>query len=355
MVFTTETSPSSDDARAWREILDDWFTTAGESLVTLALILLAALVFWVVGRLVIRGIVRGISDGVDWTETQARGVLHKVKLSQVEEQSIEDQLLDERRVSRAHTIGQVLRAVLNVAVISVVILMILSELGVSVAPILASAGILGVALGFGAQSLVKDLLAGFFMLVEDQFGVGDVIDVGEASGLVEEVGLRATRLRSLDGTVWFVPNGEIRRVGNMSQLYSRAMVEVRFAYDTDIDAAREAMIDAALMTRDNEDLAAAIIGEPEVAGVESIDYQSVMLRLLMQVKPLTQWAVMREIRSNMRNLFLERGIALAAPEGSLIQSGSDLEPKKPAVKKPAVKKPTVTLPTKPSKRAPKSS
>ena len=231
-------------------------------------------------------------------------------------------------MTRANTIGLVLRAALDVAVIVLTILMILSEAGISVAPVLASAGIVGVALGFGAQSLVKDLLAGIFMLLEDQYGVGDVVDVGEAIGLVEEVGLRATRLRGLDGTVWFVPNGEIRRVGNMSQLYSRVFIEVRFAYDEDVDAARQAMLDAARMASDNENLADAILGEPEVAGVESMDYQSVMLRLMMQIKPLTQWAVMREIRVNMRDLFLERGIRLAAPEGSLIQHDAEVEPKR---------------------------
>ena len=113
----------------------------------------------------------------------------------------------------------------------------LSQAGVDIAPIIASAGIIGIALGFGAQSLVRDFLSGVFMIIEDQFGVGDVIDVGEATGTVEAVSLRVTRLRSLDGTVWYVPNGEIARVGNKSQNWSRALVDVGVAYDSDLPSA----------------------------------------------------------------------------------------------------------------------
>jgi len=360
-VPTLTTSPTSaNDNASWLDYLRTWAESASDTLITVGAISLGAFILWMIGRLIIRGIVRGISEGMDWTEDRARGVLTKVKLSRVEEESIQDQLRDERRVARAHTIGQVLRAGLNVVILAIWVLTVLSETGISVAPILASAGIVGVALGFGAQTVVRDLLAGLFILLEDQYGVGDVVDTGEATGLVEEVGLRTTRLRSLDGTVWFVPNGEIRRVGNMSQLYSRVFIEVRFAFDTDIDAARDAMLDAARMTRDNEDLKGAIIGEPEVAGVESMDYQSVMLRLLMQVKPLTQWTLMRAIRQNMRDLFLERDIHLAAPEGSLIQSGKDLEPNKAVLAKkrtpparPAPQARTTATKAAPAKPAPK--
>lgn len=353
----TFTSVTEDAANDWWDTVTTWAGDASGTLIRIGVIVVGACILWLIGRLIIRGIVRGISEGMDWTEDQARGVLQRVKLSQAEEQSLQDQLKDERRVSRAHTIGQVLRAALNVVIIAITVLMILSEVGVSVAPILASAGIVGVALGFGAQTLVRDLLSGLFMLIEDQFGVGDVVDVGEAVGLVEEVGLRTTVLRSLDGTAWFVPNGEIRRVGNQSQLYSRVFIEVRFSYDTDIEQARQAMLDAAELAQENPEISAAIIGEPEVAGVESMDYQSVMLRLLMQVKPLTQWTVMREIRLNMRDLFLERGIRLAAPEGSLIQSGTEVEPTKPAPKKstPARKAATARKPATARKAPPKKS
>ena len=130
--------------------------------------------------------------------------------------------------------GDLLKSVITGVLIAIFGTMILSQLGVNIAPIIASAGILGIALGFGAQSLVKDFLSGIFMIFEDQYGVGDVVDVGEASGTVEAVSLRVTRLRDLDGTVWYVPNGEILRVGNKSQNWSRAVVDVGVGYDEDL-------------------------------------------------------------------------------------------------------------------------
>src|SRR5690606_33403608 len=126
-------------------------------------------------------------------------------------------LRPERRRQRAETMGSVLRGAITVTVFTVATLLALSELDLDLAPLLAGAGIVGVALGFGAQSLVRDLLAGLFMLLEDQYGVGDSVDLGEASGVVEAVGLRVTTVRDLRGVVWYIPNGEIRRVGNRSQ------------------------------------------------------------------------------------------------------------------------------------------
>src|SRR5690606_37796789 len=139
---------------------------------------------------------------------------------------------------RVEALAMVLRSVASFVIWLVAAFLILSELGVNLGPLLAGAGIVGVALGFGSPTLVRDFLSGIFILVEDQFGVGDVVDVGEASGVVEAVSLRPTRLRSVDGTVWHVPNGEIRRVGNMSQHWSRALLDVQVAYQTDIEHAK---------------------------------------------------------------------------------------------------------------------
>ena len=211
-----------------------------------------------------------------------------------------------------------LNSALVVVLLAVLVVMILDLMGLPVAPLIASAGIIGVALGFGSQSLVKDLLSGLFMLIEDQYGVGDVVDLGEAVGLVEEVGLRSTRLRALDGTVWYVPNGEIRRVGNMTRLWSRALIEVRLGYNTDLDAARQAMLDAVAAAREaDEDIDKAILSEPEVPGIESFDYYSVAVRLLIQVAPIKQWEVMRHVRLHMRRIFAERGIHMAVPDQTL--------------------------------------
>ena len=139
------------------------------------------------------------------------------------------------------------------------------------APLIASAGILGVALGFGAQSLVKDFLSGIFMIFEDQYGVGDVIDAGEASGTVEAVGLRVTRLRDVDGTVWYVRNGEIQRVGNMSQNWARTVLDVSVAYTEDLQRVRRVLQEVAHDLWYDDEYRGKIIEEPEVWGVQSLD------------------------------------------------------------------------------------
>ena len=157
-----------------------------------------------------------------------------------------------RRVQRAKTMGDLLKSVITGVLVAMFGTMILSQLGVNIAPIIASAGIIGIALGFGAQSLVKDFLSGVFMIFEDQYGVGDVVDVGEAVGTVEAVTLRVTRLRDIEGTVWYVPNGEILRVGNKSQNWSRAVIDVGVGYDEDLARVQRVvrLIDAGVENRD---------------------------------------------------------------------------------------------------------
>ena len=143
--------------------------------------------------------------------------------------------------------------------------------------------------------------------------LGDIIDVGEASGVVEAFGLRATRLRSLDGTVWFVPNGEIRRVGNLSRLWSRAMIEIRVDFDEDVDAAREAILDAAREAIARPDIAPHVLGEATVPGIEGLESDAVVLRLMVQVQPAKQWDVQRAIRAEIQKKFRHRGLTLAVP------------------------------------------
>lgn len=295
-----------------------WQQTLDKSLLFLV-VLVGAAVVWLLGRWLIRILTRGIETGLPITERSARKAMRRAKLLKtVAEPTLEERLEDQRRRQRAGTVRTVLNSALAVAVLAITVMSILNILGVPVGPMIASAGVVGVALGFGAQSLVKDLLSGLFMLIEDQYGAGDIIDVGPATGVVEEVGLRAVRLRSLDGTVWYVPNGEIQRVGNMTRLWSRALLEIRFAYDTDVEAARQAMFDAVEAARENPDVDAAILGEPEVPGIEVLAYNSVTIRLLLQVSPATQWTVSREVRRQMRRIFAERGIHLAVPEGAMV-------------------------------------
>jgi small conductance mechanosensitive channel len=186
--------------------------------------------------------------------------------------------------------------------------MVLSEVGVDIAPIIASAGIIGIALGFGAQSLVKDFLAGIFIFIEDQYGVGDVVDVGDANGTVEAVTLRMTRLRDIEGTVWYVPNGEILRVGNKSQNWSRAVVDVRVGYDEDLARVQRILREVAHDLWDDDEYSHVVIEEPEVTGVEMMEPDSVTIRVMVKTAPLEQWGVARALRQRIKARFDHEGI-----------------------------------------------
>jgi small conductance mechanosensitive channel len=221
---------------------------------------------------------------------------------------------DPRAEARATTISTVLTSSLNVAVLSIGGLLVLGELGVNLAPLIAGAGIVGVALGFGAQSLVKDCITGLFMLVEDQYGVGDIVDVGEASGVVEQVTLRVTRLRSVDGTVWHIPNGVITRVGNKSQLWSMALLDVDVAYGADPTAAGEVILDAARRTCEHEQFAPQVLEEPQLLGVEALQADGVTLRLRVKTLPGEQWALMRALRAEIKRSLDVAGIEIPFPQ-----------------------------------------
>ena len=169
--------------------------------------------------------------------------------------------------------------------------MVLAAARPRLAPIIASAGIVGVALGFGAQNLVKDFLTGIFMILEDQYGVGDVVDLGEATGTVEAVGLRVTRLRDVNGTVWYVRNGEIMRVGNQSQNWARAVLDVTVGYDADLDKVQKILQEEATAMFEDERFHDVIIEAPEVWGVERFDKDGAVVRVVLKTAPLEQWEV----------------------------------------------------------------
>ncbi|WP_040406412.1 mechanosensitive ion channel family protein [Amycolatopsis nigrescens] len=203
----------------------------------------------------------------------------------------------ERRRQRATTIGSVLKSMSTFLIYGLAFIQVLGEVGINLGPIIASAGIVGVALGFGAQNLVKDFLSGMFMMLEDQYGVGDVVDVGEASGTVEAVGLRITTLRDINGTVWYVRNGEILRVGNSSQGFAVALVDVPLTYNADVDRATEVIAEAAAAAADVEPMSANVLEPPEVLGVESVTPEGIQIRLTVKVRPGKQWAVQRALRA----------------------------------------------------------
>lgn len=323
LAMTSTSEPSATTSPGPPEINPEefvkWFDNVSSNAMGFIVLVLFTIILWFIGIGIINAVTRSIERGAPIKDVRTRRALAKAKIKVPEVDSVDARLEAERRRQRAGTLRRVLKSGLAVVLIVLVAMTGLATLGVPVGPMLASAGIVGVALGFGAQSLVKDILSGIFMLMEDQYGVGDVVDLGEATGSVEEIGLRCTRLRSLDGTVWYVPNGMIERVGNMTRMWSRVMVEVRFAYDTDVEAARQAMIDAVEAAKvDSDDVATALLGEPEVAGIESLEYNAIMLRLLCQVNPAAQWDVQREVRRQMRTIFAERGISLAVPGEAMV-------------------------------------
>jgi small conductance mechanosensitive channel len=215
-----------------------------------------------------------------------------------------------RRKQRAATMAGLLNSIITVILIAVIGTMVLSVIGVNIAPIIASAGIIGLALGFGAQSLVKDFLAGIFVFIEDQYGVGDVVDVGDASGTFEAVTLRMTRLRDVKGTVWYVPNGQILRVGNQSQNWSRAVIDVQVGPDEDLVHVQHVLRDIAHDMWEDDDYNGIIIEEPEVTGVEDITLDAITVRLMVKTAPLQQWAVARTLRQRIKARFDHEGIEI---------------------------------------------
>ncbi|MGH8975201.1 MAG: mechanosensitive ion channel family protein [Acidimicrobiia bacterium] len=225
--------------------------------------------------------------------------------------------LDTRRWQRAEALGTLLSSVAGAVIWTVTGLMVLDELGLNLGPLLAGAGVVGVAVGFGSQALVRDFLSGIFMLVEDQYGVGDVVDTGQATGTVESVSLRSTRLRSVDGVMWHVPNGEIRRVGNKSQQWSRALLDVPVPYEADTPAAIGLIRRVVEEMAGEPEWAPRILGRPEVWGVESFDTLSLAVRTVVTTRPLQQWAVSRELRLRLKLAFDEAGIDLGPPTPSV--------------------------------------
>lgn len=215
---------------------------------------------------------------------------------------------------RAQTIGSVLRSASTVAIFTFAILMSLAEFNISVGPLIAGAGIAGVALGFGAQSIVKDFLTGFFMLIEDQYAVGDIVDVGDAAGVVEGIGLRTTRIRDINGTLWHVPNGEISRVANKSQQWARAVLDIEVAYDTNIDHATRVIKEVADGVWNEHLDSATIIEAPEIWGVERFGESAIAIRLVAKVEPGEQWSTSRIIRARLKAAFDREGIEIPFPQ-----------------------------------------
>ncbi|MGG7653241.1 mechanosensitive ion channel family protein [Kocuria rosea] len=265
------------------------------------LVLLGASILAAVVRLLIRRVTGGIAKG-----TRSRIVR---RMERGRPRWVEDAgLAGARQSQRAHTIGSVLSSVGTVVIWAVALVMIISELDYDIGPVLASAGIAGVALSFGAQSLVKDYLSGIFMVAEDQLGIGDVVDLGEASGTVESVGLRVTQVRDVNGTLWHVRNGEILRVGNQSQGWARCVLDLPVPYDTNIELVTELILHEAGLLRDDPKVGEYITEDPEVWGVEAVTGESVTVRVAVRTVPLKQWDVARALRLRIKKMLDREGL-----------------------------------------------
>jgi len=276
-------------------------------------ILLILVVAWVLAKLVRRLIRRFVTRVAG---SASGGRLHRAR-QRAPGVLVTDEQPSLRSAARAQTLAQVLRSLSTAVISALAVTYVVAELGLELGPLIAGAGVVGVAVGFGAQSLVKDFLSGMFMLIEDQYGVGDVVDVGEATGTVEAVSLRSTRLRDVNGTVWHVPNGEIRRVGNKSQQWARGVVDVVVANGTDLNRAETVLKEVADRVCMADDVVADVLEEAEVWGVENLAPEGVTLRLVVKTRPGAQWTVMRSLRQAIPAALADAGIDMPLPAGAV--------------------------------------
>ena len=201
-----------------------------------------------------------------------------------------------------------MRSIASITIFSIASVVILGDLGINLAPLLASAGVVGIAIGFGAQSMVRDYLAGIFMLVEDQYGVGDVITIGDATGTVENVTLRVTRMRDVSGIVWHIRNGAIEQVGNESQGWARAVIDFPVPYEVDLAEIRSLLTDTADELWDDPVWRVVLLDPPEVWGAQEISSDEVTMRIVAKTAPLRQWEVERELRARVKAALDAAGI-----------------------------------------------
>ena len=288
---------------AWVAKASNWLIAKPLSI--LALVVIGIVIRWLLHRAIDKITRRAASGAVS-------GLLSRSRVPQLflEHTTV----AAERRQQRAETMGSLLKSITTGVVAAIVIFMVIAQLGYNIAPLIASAGILGVAIGFGAQSLVKDFLSGIFLILEDQYGVGDIVNVGAATGTIEAVGLRVTRLRDVDGTVWYVRNGEILAVGNMSQNWARAVLDIPVAFSEDLTRVRTILTEIAHALWQDPEYSAEILEEPEVWGVERWDPDGVIVRVVVKTAPLQQWAIARELRERVKERFDQEGIEIPLPQ-----------------------------------------
>lgn len=278
-----------------------------ERAVLVAVVLVLALVLSFFLKLVIKRVTRtlaakGPDKSVDDLGSRAQRLLARAS-----------GLAVERHRQRVSTLGSLLRNVVDVVIGVVTVLTVLAIVGVPMTPLLASAGVGGLAIGFGAQSLVKDYLSGIFMLAEDQFGIGDLIEVGDVTGTVLEVSLRVTKVRTAAGTVWYLRNGEILTLGNISQGYSTAFIDVPVAIDEDPEKVASVLRAAVGRMDEEPEWEQVLLENPAVLGVDSMAGGTMTLNIMIKTTANSQWGAMREVR-----LRAKRAVAAAGIRGPIL-------------------------------------
>jgi moderate conductance mechanosensitive channel len=322
-MFSSEVPPEPTPAPTpvsgdfWAGIVDYWVTNWDEVLGNLIsivfIIAIALLIRWVlhfVIERVVKQIVTGVKKKQDVTDTQAL-------------QASPSPLAAVRLVQRTRTLGSVLTNIVNVTLFIIVVLLIVNTINQEV---LASFALLtaaiGAGLGFGAQNIVKDVLNGLFMVVEDQVGVGDIVDLGPATGIVEAVQIRITKVRDVNGTLWFVRNGEILRVGNMSQGWARVILDLAVPYDADVDAVEAEMLRTAVEMSQSGKWRSRVLEKPEIWGLESISDEAMVIRIVMKVRTSSKDDVARELRTRLKHALDAIDVRLPSLS-SVVLSGFD--------------------------------
>ena len=272
------------------EVLDQWGT-----LIAVGSILLGAIVVRIALRIASKRIVKAVVSGVNRASKSKR---------------LDSIVADQRLTLRTRTIATVFDNFTSWGIAITALVMILSALGVNVGALIAVTTILGAAIGFGAQSLVKDLLAGIFIVFEDQYGVGDWVEIGSVSGEVEKVGLRVTEIRDIHGTLWFVRNGEINEVGNASQDWAAALLDFPFAYESNVDQVQGILTEVAKEMRQSPEWKKDMTADVEVWGMQHVSGEQFIIRVSVKTIPNRQWAVARELRSRSKKAFDAAGISL---------------------------------------------
>jgi len=281
--------------------------------------------FIIVVALIVRAVINRVINKVTERAAAMSGPVHGD--SAVQRAGVAVHLAGtKRREQRARALGSILRSAVSVIVFGIAALTILGVLGFDLAPLLASTAVLGVALGFGAQNLVRDYLAGILMLVEDHYGVGDTINVKEATGTVEAMTLLTTRLRDINGVVWHIRNGTIEAVGNESQGWSRAVIDYPVAYGEDLVHIRGLMEQAAVGLYGDGDWRGLILEAPEVWGAQELSSKEVTMRIVAKTEPMRQWEVARELRARVKAELDLAGIEPAGPDTIIINAAGSAGP-----------------------------